>query len=151
MWLDKILAEIREMENEKDVITAAIDVGPGEHVVGILDQDLRKFSCLVWKYQIRLQEIEQLSEDSGHTKELAQAQMHAQVLETLFWVSIRERFPDLWGQMLLGIRKDWKLVWIEPGPQVTLPLAAIGFLIPTTFDDIFEEPTEAQGDKKYLH
>lgn len=120
-YLDRIRAEIDSMA-VKGVVEPGFEVGPSDHIVGEVSDDLKKVLRLIrneYEEALNLSEQAQTTLIEEQSQILlaraAMAQRKSEFLTELFHLSLQEEF-GLWGK-LVGIRKGWKVVWSEPLPS----------------------------------
>lgn len=118
-WLKKIFNDL-SMVTEEMANSAEPDeeVGPQEHVIGILDLDLRKFFFVFRRYRDLLIERATLLSANSPKKlkeEIVCFKIQTDILKDIFWSSCRYHFPELRDKMAIGLRRGWKIVWVERG------------------------------------
>lgn len=120
-YLDRIRAEIDSMA-VKGVAEPGFEVGPTDHVVGEVSDDLKKVLRLIrneYEEAVNLSEQAQTTLVEEQTRILlaraAMAHRKHEFLMELLWLSLQEEF-GLWGKNV-GIRKGWKVVWSDSRPS----------------------------------
>ena len=92
------------------------EVGPQEHVIGILDLDLRKFFFVFRRYcDLLIEKAGPISASSPKKlkEEIVCLKMQTDTLKDIFWSSCYYNFPKLRGKVSIGVRRGWKIVWVE--------------------------------------
>lgn len=132
-WLESIRNEL-ECIQPNGYGDPGAEITSRDHVVGIADDELRKLYVLMMRHVLldfaakgRYMASAGLERDKLH-EEAMRAQAQFEALCTIFWVSCRAAFPELWGKREIGIRKGWQLVWSDPEEKedalMSLPLEA---------------------------
>lgn len=118
IWLKAIESEIDKQDID-NLFEPTEEVGDRDHVVGLLENDLKKlfsYTQLLTK-QMTNESIKIESEAHKEREEFYKQQFfkiaaQKKVLMEVFWISVKDAF-DLWGKSSIGIRKGWKIVWSE--------------------------------------
>jgi hypothetical protein len=116
-WFDSLGEELKNWNLVG--LSPSFDVMASDHVVGTADDELRKL------YELSIQYVKSGFESfvaTQHAKTKENFEYHAKKsfefhkkhenLLEFFWISVRDSF-DLWVKPLVGVRKDWKVVWSE--------------------------------------
>lgn len=142
-WLKKIQANLAAVTPAEIDSMEPVYVGCShDHVVGVANEDLRRLAFLVDQSRNRvaeqLKELEsELFSDEEQMAIARKLERHKRVhatLEGMFWTSVREDFPELYGMENVGMRQGWKIVWCEhPGQHELLKtLMGFGFQVGST-------------------
>lgn len=121
-WLKSIQAELARVTGD-DSVEPDYEGCKHDHVVGVANQDLRRLFWLVLQNKKQSQEaaaaVLSLSGNEREAKlqEASTYDFQADVLTSIFWMSCRHEFPELWNKPYFGLRKGWKVVWTEHGPE----------------------------------
>lgn len=126
-WMSAVLKELEGL-NQKGLLEPKTEVGPTDHVVGEANVEIRKLYGLAMQTSRRSAEsivsaqydINRETQEH-HAAKAVELRKKAELLMEIFWVSIKDQF-DLWQKPSVGIRKGWKVVWSEPGPDSILDL-----------------------------
>ena len=114
-WLKLLPMEVKEVEG---LVLPEAPLGPNDHVVGILDDDMKKLYTLYRSVDkqsdlARLEYVHSSSEDrvslSSRAREL---QMKAATLKDIFWIGVQDSF-GLWDKEYVGVRVGWQVVWYD--------------------------------------
>lgn len=121
IWSETILLELKSVTNDEvDGAEPDVEPGPEDNVVGILPEDLRKFSALRAKYHERIRGLgaeilalpdKNVSERDLKIQEMQLLEEQADIINNIFWMSCRNGFAELRLKDSIGIRKGWKVVW----------------------------------------
>ena len=122
---DEIREELEALKPE-DFFEPDTEVGERDHVVGELDEDMKRLLSLVHQYGKTLSESHialdclKDQEDIEHAEgRIAKLRERYEFLKERFWISTMIS-SDLMGMPHIGIRKGWKVVWTEPEHEETL-------------------------------
>ncbi|MBI2039380.1 MAG: hypothetical protein HYT22_03860 [Candidatus Niyogibacteria bacterium] len=118
-WLESIQAELEEITIE-NFAEPNLEVESGDHIVGIAGDDLRKLHALRRRYgdfaiaaKIRCATSSGPEHDEAE-KEFGRFFTQGEAVNSIFWVSCRAAFPEIWDKEAIGIRKGWQVVWSDP-------------------------------------
>ena len=119
-FIKEMLARIKAVNLKKDgALAPKSEVEPGERVVGILSDDLKKFHVVLRSYTENthnecLRAHSRMSKPTPEDMTLAQRHILAHgrldILRDVFWQGVKEQFPVLVKERKIGLRKDWKVV-----------------------------------------
>ncbi len=119
-------------------------VQDGDHVLGVMNDELKKFNVLrnetlreTQEIALKIVAIEDKTGDKEHPDiaklrpdfDLASVKHHA--AESLFWDSLRVEFPGTLSKPSIALRKGWQVVWNEEGRRIT----RIGVIISPVFPE----------------
>lgn len=164
-WLESMLAELKGVsDTQTSFAEPEEELGPKDHRVGVADEDLRKLFFLVKQYRKRMLEIVATlvlcrpKEREGLIKEAQRFNTQADTLKSVFWVSARVAFPELWDKPSIGVRKGWDVVWSDPEEHPSGILDTI-FGDGGVFEEIFrrgstgdtDDKKATDGNKSHLH
>lgn len=126
----KVLARVNEV-SLKDVRSPDFKVEPGEKVVGVLPDDLKKLYMVMDELIKKVNSLNKqghelygsLTEKETTEKTLKEASQlyrklqlengdHA-MLEECFWASIRRHLPETADISNLGLRENWQIVEVD--------------------------------------
>lgn len=120
-WIDVIKMEI-EMINAGELLEPYAEASSDDHVVGDLDDDLKKIYTLALRWDKAAIEMlvsaRYVNDDMRRKQDLEKAselRRKSELLMDIFWVSIKDSF-ELWKNPSIGIRKGWKVVWSDANP-----------------------------------
>lgn len=123
--LESLLAELKGISGKQVAFAEPEEEsGSRDHIVGILDEDLRKLFFLIRQYRRRAYEIlctlEGMPNSEKRSKDFNEClrfETEANSRREIFWALLRGTFPDLWLKNEIGIRAGWKVVWSNPEPE----------------------------------
>ena len=123
-WLSMIVAKIAMVtsENLATLNEPSDGLAQGEHAVGEVSTKLKKILYLrnqcrskIRILQKRLRECTPgqcfCANNEALAKEGEFFRNQYDVLDNIFWISLRDQFPELRGKSGIGFRKGWCVVW----------------------------------------
>jgi hypothetical protein len=148
LWISKIMAEIDAVtEEQANSLTTKNEGCPHEHVVGVLSLELKKLRFLVRDYSRREHDLAAkfvASKDEAEADELEKQfdsiEGKGELLKELFWTSVRDAFPELYGKTAIRIRTGDKVVWSEHGEQIQMA-GGVLMALDELFSGGFHEPS----------
>ena len=117
-WLNGIMEEAKRINLEK--FRPMDEVGPGDHVVGEVDDECKKLYALAHTYKRRAAEIRgeacstrfmEYSSKCRHLEKAKEMEQQAKAIMEIFQASVRDS-QNLWGEDI-AIRKWWTIVRID--------------------------------------
>ena len=147
-WLKSIQAEADAIEiTDSDAPPA--EETPGDHVVGMATDELKKLFLLMVRYAQKIAESNArgVSANSAlreeEKKNTLRLKLQLTVIRDIFWVSCRATFPELWDRDCIGIRKSWEVVWSDVPEKISF-----GSALREMLGDFLEgEEEESVGDE----
>jgi hypothetical protein len=156
-WLTRITAEIDGVTNYEHGEPEP-EAAQAEHEVGVLPERMRKLWFLVGNYRAQtaqaLASAMALRGDARKEKvaEAEQLDLKGGVLKDLFWVWCRDEFPVLWPKESIGVRKGWKVVWMESADQTSgvriMAVLGSGGMMEAMFGSSDEEDPDSKPIEK---
>ena len=120
-WIDVIKMEIKVI-GEDELFEPHAEASSNDHIVGDLDDDLKKIYTLALRWEKVATEMllgaRYINDDDRRYQDIVKAnELHrkSEILIDIFWVSIKDTF-ELWQKPAIGIRKGWKVVWSDANP-----------------------------------
>ncbi|OHA64915.1 MAG: hypothetical protein A2843_02605 [Candidatus Wildermuthbacteria bacterium RIFCSPHIGHO2_01_FULL_48_27b] len=91
--LDRILAEAEAITEAEYILPPAEPLGPNDTILGEMMPEMLRFHTLLERAEVAAKATKDLPYGVDQTK-LCEAWNRQQALENLFWLAIREAFPD---------------------------------------------------------
>jgi len=114
-WLKLLPLELQEVE---DFVDNPDEPGPGETVVGVMSDDLKRIYALRVSNMIKATTKVLESALKPHNSRLelladaSRLEYQANALDSIFWIGINDEF-GLWDKPNVGIRKGFQVVHYE--------------------------------------
>lgn len=103
---------------ELDLITQDAFIEPTEpvtkkdHVVGNMDDELKRLWTLYIQYQKKAEIAEVEARYGGNIAEAQSLAMRTHALDSIFWIAVNDKHQT-WDKPSMGVRSGWKVVWHE--------------------------------------
>ncbi len=120
-WWRTLVIELQNTDISRS-FSPKNEMEPGDIFLGDADDDSKRLYCLSKKYEQSSLESYQLANGSNdenvagfHKKKGKELQEKADILMGMFAEALRTLL-NAWDKPLVGIRKDWKVVWTDKIP-----------------------------------
>ena len=126
-FLAEIIENLKRIKVEK-LAGPQREVGEGDHVVGVVSEELKRLWGLRAEGRRKLFELERLllliaaqhlgepeppPEYLEKRREFLLADSDDDAVNELFWAAVRQDFPEIAEHPSIGVRREWKVVWSE--------------------------------------
>lgn len=143
-----------------EVVEPKDKVPKGATIVGVMSEEMQRLSCLrrvlcdehnelVERGKQELETIDSRAEQKK-TREHVEWELHVakkkhEIVETLFWLGIRTKFPELAGKSSVGFGQGWRVFYQEKCDQCPRCTARreAGFSAPGIDVEIIKIPMDA--------
>lgn len=133
-WLENLQRELDGVDIES-IRPPGLQQQEHEHFVGLVAEPTRRVYVLAHLYARTAAELDVQARFGGdealieqYLERIVILQSKSNLLMEIFWATLRDAF-GLWTKSDIGVRKDWRVVWIEP-PQPDLGEVLGEFLDP---------------------
>lgn len=111
-----------ELQEVQEYSEPDSEVEKGDHIVGIMSDDLKKLYTLWRQFSYRASELAlqlEYGRQNVSRAEVDEIKTKAGLLGGLFWIAVSDEF-GLWNRKSTGVRKGYKVVWSdEEGPDLS--------------------------------